>query len=165
MRDGPYQPRCPTPPSGFRSREPARYPARWRARFRRTRGWVRVRRRPDSAHQPSAWDFQTPADGTPPKHQNGVPEPHEGCSVQVARVAAVQQESLWRFRSGSQCRPAAIIACSQRQVIVIFTRPALIDRIARNGRRIKVLQHYRSTMSTNKIVTACACHSSYHQQD
>ena len=57
--------------------------------------------------------------------------------------------------------PVSPVARCERQVIVILTNPALIDRISANRRGIKILQHNISTMATNEIVPTSAGHPSF----
>jgi hypothetical protein len=54
--------------------------------------------------------------------------------------------------AGSSGRPVSPVTHGEREVIVIFTNPALIDRISSDSRRVEILQDHISTVSTHKIV-------------
>jgi len=55
--------------------------------------------------------------------------------------------------------PVSPVARCERQVIVILTNPALIDRISPDRRRVKILQHDMATVATNEIVAPSVRHS------
>jgi hypothetical protein len=58
--------------------------------------------------------------------------------------------------AGSSGGPVSPVTDGERKVIVVFTNPALIDRISPDRGRIEIFQDDISTMSTHKIVATCA---------
>ena len=62
---------------------------------------------------------------------------------------------------GSSLGPVSPVARGKREVIVILTNRALIDRISPDRRRIKVFQNDISAVPANKIVAAGARHSPF----
>jgi hypothetical protein len=79
------------------------------------------------------------------------PEPTRRIAVAPFQTCLVVQPDPTTSAESSGGRVFPVTRC-ERQVIVIPTNPALIDRISPDSRRIEILQDDISTVSTHKIV-------------